>query len=340
MFSNTYLICHLADYCCALPSDAVREIFPLPELQTLPDSPGDLLGTLDFRGQLLPVMHVGQRVSKAQPICHLTDTVVVVTVAGKSMGLLFTEVSEVYPIAPEEIDRDLGFGRQGFINPAFLSGVTQHQGQPLLLLEPQALVALPDGMADLSSSDQDLAPAAPPLGVGDFYDRYFPQATPAQRQLLHQRAVELRSSLQNADAGQNLSLAVFDLGGEFFGLPLHWVREFIKTPKIQPVPTAPGAIVGNLNLRGEILTLLDLRATLNISQEGRSYDQAVVAQVGDLVTGIAIDTLHDIVELDPATISPLPVTSQASRGQFVQGTTIYGDRLLSLLDLPQLLAAA
>jgi purine-binding chemotaxis protein CheW len=226
------------------------------------------------------------------------------------------QVNEVFFIADEAIERDLAFGRQGFVNAAFLSGVVQIEGENLSILNPFALMRLSDELIDAS---------APPLEVdwaADFYERHLPTATAEQRLLLGNRALDLRVISQENDDSQLVPLAVFNLSGEYFGLDLSFVREFINTQNIQPVPCSPPQIVGNMNLRGEIMTLVDLRPQLNLPSRDTSRHQAVVAQVGEVVAGIVIDELYDILYLKPVELALVPVANQASRAGAIHSTTL------------------
>lgn len=331
MSQQTYLTCSLQQRQYAIPTEAVREIFPLPELQVLPETPTDILGTINLRGRFLPVLHLGQRIAKLPPICHMTDTVVVVASGDQYMGVIVDQVNEVCFIADEAIERDLAFGRQGFANAAFLSGVVQIEGENLSILNPFALMRLSDELINASDPLPETDWAA------DFYERHLPTASAEQRVLLRNRALDLRVISQENDDSQLVPLAVFNLSGEYFGLDLSFVREFINTQNIQPVPCAPPQIVGNMNLRGEIMTLVDLRPQLNLPPRDTTRHQAVVAQVGEVVAGIVIDELYDILYLKPVELALVPVANQASRAGTIHSTTPYRDRVLSVLDLPRLL---
>ena len=271
MNSQTYLICHLQHLQYAIPTDYVREIFPLPELQTLPETPGDILGSLDLHGTLVPVLHLGQRVSRSTPRCTATDTVVMIATDRQRAGLVVDRASDVLVIPSESIQKDLAFGRQGYTNPAFLSGVTNLDGNNVMVLNPTALLSLADEVADwvwaVENNNECMLPAVQHSAIASFYDRYFPTATPAQRLLLQSRAAELRLVGQENDESQKIPLAVFDLAGEYFGLALSLVREFITTQNIQPMPCTPLRIIGNMNLRGEIMTMVDLRLALNLQHQ-------------------------------------------------------------------------
>jgi purine-binding chemotaxis protein CheW len=343
MSQQSYLTCHLQDSHYAISTDNVREIFPLPELQIVPETPADLLGMINLRGKMLPVMHLRRRISRAPLVCTTADTVVVLDCSGFQIGAIVDQVSEVCVLDDVAIDHDLAYGRQGHTNTAFLSGVAQYGDENLLILNPDALVSLPDEVANwVWQADETggLLTDVPIEKIGSFYDLYFPTATVADRQLMSQRAASLRPSVETIDNSQAVPLAVFGLGGEYFGISLSSVWEFINTQSIRPIPCAPSQIIGNMNLRGEIMTLVDMRPALNLSIATAPSSQAVVTQIGDVIAGLSIDELHDILYIDRSAFAPVPVANHLSRTGLVESTTPYRDTMLSVLNLPQLLNIA
>ncbi len=341
-----YLTFQLQNLQYAIGTDHVLEIFPLPELQIVPEVPHDILGVINLRGKILPVMHLRRRLGQATPVCRVTDNVVVLECQGLQVGLIVDQVSEVCAIDDLDIVQDLTYSRQNHVNTAFLQGVVQLGDDNILLLNPQALIVLADeltnwiGESDSLSANlerlQDIARAQLDLTT-DFYQLYFATATDDERQLLKQRALELRQLLVTSDTSRLIPLAVFGLSGEYFGMNLELVREFIKVQNVRPIPCCPDRIIGNMNLRGEIMTLVDIRPALRLDAPAIGTE-AIVAQVGSLVAGISIDELHDILYLDPAELATVPVANQSSRQGLVISTIPYREKLLSILNLPQLLS--
>jgi purine-binding chemotaxis protein CheW len=357
MSTTTYLTFQLQNLQYAIGTDHVLEIFPLPELQIVPEIPNDMLGVLNLRGTVLPVMHLRRRLGQTKTICSANDTVVVVECQGLKVGVIVDQVSEVYAIDDREIQQDLTYGRANHINTAFLRGVAQLDDSNILLLNPEALITQADEVSDwMGESDsltvnverlQDISRTQLELST-DFYQLYFPAATEAERQLLQKRAAELRQLSIAEDNSRLIPLAVFELSGEYFGMNLELVREFIKIQNVRTIPCCPAQIIGNMNLRGEIMTLVDIRPALNLDQplagqaalKAQISQEAIVAQLGDLVAGISIDELHDILYLDPSDLATLPVANQSSRQGLVASTIPYRDQMLSILNLPELLRAA
>jgi purine-binding chemotaxis protein CheW len=343
MSTKTYLTFQLQNLQYAINTDHVLEIFPLPELQIIPEIPSDILGVINLRGKILPVMHLRRRLGQATPVCQASDTVVIVEYQGLQVGMIVDQVSEVCEIDDFNIEQNLAYGRDQHVNTSFLMGVAQLGTANILLLNPQALIVLADEVADWVNPAEGLANTVERLQdltiTTDFYQLYFATATAAERQLLQKRAVELRQFNAVNDTSRLVPLAVFGLGGEYFGMNLELVREFIKIQNVRSIPCCSEQIIGNMNLRGEIMTLVNIRPALNLADH-QPGQEAIVAQVGDLVAGISIDELHDIFYLDPAELAAVPVANQSSRQGLVISTVPYRNHLLSILNLPQLLSVA
>jgi purine-binding chemotaxis protein CheW len=127
------------------------------------------------------------------------------------------------------------------------------------------------------------------------------------------------------------------LGGEYFGVDLELVREFTEIGNLTPIPCCPKHIVGNMNLRGEIVTLVDIRNVLNIPTVPVSVGSpAVVIQVDDLVAGLPVDRVLEMVYLNSADMTPLPTAPSAFGEQYLRGTAFFQEKTLKFLDLAQI----
>jgi purine-binding chemotaxis protein CheW len=356
---ESHLVFRLRDLQLGLEVSCVREIFPLPELVPAPEAPGDIIGLLNFRGKVLPVMHLNRRLGQPVGRVSLSDRVIVIEWQGLQVGVVVHEVEEVFALDSTTLGADVSYGRDQAIHPAFLKGVAKVEDNLILLLNPETLIRLADDVAlmmweaefsgglerapsldglDAPLPEQELL--AQPSEIADFYTLYCPDASVPERATFQRRAAELRQSLEDTQAQNLTALAVIGLEGEYFGLDLASVREFIKVQKVSPIPCCPGHIVGNMNLRGEVMTLIDIRAALNLSPSAqRPVTQAVITQVGDIIAGITVDEVRDILFLHPSDMTPLPTAIKGDTASFLQGMAQYGEKMLSVLNLPKLLLA-
>ncbi|NJN29514.1 MAG: purine-binding chemotaxis protein CheW [Synechococcales cyanobacterium RM1_1_8] len=177
------------------------------------------------------------------------------------------------------------------------------------------------------------------IGLKSFFERYCPNASAAELAIFRQRAAMLQAPLETFQEEASNSLAVIRLGGEYFGIRLEVVREFIQISAMTPVPCCPSHILGNLNLRGEIMTVMGIHDYLNVASPQRAAEKAIVIEVNGIVAGVAADQVCDIVQLSQQQISPVPAATTSSRKSYFSGIAPYGENVLGILDFSKLIQA-
>jgi len=158
------------------------------------------------------------------------------------------------------------------------------------------------------------------------------------RQVLQKRTAVLRCLIDNKDTTELIPLAVVGLGGEYFGLELETVHEFIAIHKIAPIPCCPPHIVGNINLRGEIITLIDLNDVVGLPINAmRSHSQAVVVRLEQRVAGIVVDAIFDVAYLHPSQLKPAPGSRHSNNDDYLQSVAPYQNWMMTIINLSKLL---
>jgi purine-binding chemotaxis protein CheW len=139
----------------------------------------------------------------------------------------------------------------------------------------------------------------------------------------------------------NRQFCSFYLDGLFFGVEVEKVQEVIRHQEQTPVPLAPRVIGGLINLRGQIVTAIDLRRRLELSD--RSDDQKamnVVVRTDEGVVSLLVDEIGDVVEVEAQGFEPPPDTLRSSVRGMIRGAFKLKDRLLLLLDTECVMKAA
>ena len=150
--------------------------------------------------------------------------------------------------------------------------------------------------------------------------------------------------------------ATFLLGDRLFGLDLMMIREINRILDITPVPHARQHIRGLINLRGQIVTILDLGVRLGLEPQAIAEDShnlilktnaelAAVRREGDGqgystatdLVGFLVDAIGDVVEADETTIEPPSANVSEAEGGFLSGVIKTDAGLLVLLDLHEVL---
>lgn len=125
----------------------------------------------------------------------------------------------------------------------------------------------------------------------------------------------------------------FFLDGLFFGIEVEKVQEVIRSQATTRVPLAPAVIGGLINLRGQIVTAVDLRQRLELSKrEEAQAPMNVVVRTEDGAVSLLVDEIGDVVEVEQSDFEQPPDTLQGVARELICGAFKLKGRLLLLLD--------
>lgn len=149
---------------------------------------------------------------------------------------------------------------------------------------------------------------------------------------------DLRASgIANNDAAS--MMLTLTVAGQLCAVPVLTVRDVLGVQTITRIPLAPHEVAGSLNLRGRIVTAVDLRARLDLPpREPGQVAMSVVVDVGGELYSLLADQVGEVLSLDTEGTSPNPPTLDASWKEFSLGVHRHGEQLLVLLDVERLMA--
>jgi len=137
-----------------------------------------------------------------------------------------------------------------------------------------------------------------------------------------------------------MQLVGFNIGTELFGVSILMVQEIIRSAPITTVPNSPDFIEGIINLRGNIVPVIDLRKRLNIYKEEMDYEKSwiLILNVNDRVTGFIVDFVTKVLKIDENTVEPPPdIVVAGLESQYIRGVCKLDENLLILLDFNRIL---
>jgi purine-binding chemotaxis protein CheW len=153
---------------------------------------------------------------------------------------------------------------------------------------------------------------------------------------------ETGKSSKTSDAANEIQLISFRLEKEEFGVEVDNVREILKVGDITPLPRAPGYLLGMMNLRGNIVPILDPGIRMNLP--ARSADltekaRILVLQVSDQLSGVLVDEVFEVRRVEAAVVEPPPQVIRGIDKFFLQGVVKSADknRLILMLNLIEIL---
>ena len=133
----------------------------------------------------------------------------------------------------------------------------------------------------------------------------------------------------------------FRLGKEEYGTDILKVKEIRGYDAVTAIANAPAFIKGVINLRGVIVPIVDMRIKFNVGQA--TYDQFTVVIILNLesrVVGIVVDSVSDVLTLQPDQIKPAPEFSSTLHTDFITGLGTVDERMIILVDIENLMTSA
>ena len=146
------------------------------------------------------------------------------------------------------------------------------------------------------------------------------------------------SNTQNTSDDLVSQWVTFCMDGETYGINVMQVQEVLRVPDIAPVPGAPDYVLGIVNLRGNVVTVLDTRQRFGLLQkENDDSTRIVIVEAGNQVVGILVDSVAEVVYLHASEIESTPSVSNDDSSKYIQGVCNHENKLLILVDLDKLL---
>ncbi len=281
----------------------VEEIVDLPAVTKIPDAPDYVMGVICIRDQVLPLLDFTRllRVEGSSDDAP-KEMVILLSFENARLGMVVDGIQEIIRIRDEDI------------LPA-----------PHTLSEPEK--AHLDGVVIRSDRMVSL------IRVMQILDRED-----------HQRLATLGASAASGRTTElqerhDLPIVVFRLGEESFGLRLHEVREIIMVGQITPVPRAPAFVEGVLNLRGEVMPVLDLRTRFGIDRIDRTaLSRILITPIGGVFTGLVVDSVQEVGSVDQRKLEDPPRVTTVGANAYIEKVARSEAGMIFLLDLQRLLS--
>ncbi|MEM9803937.1 MAG: chemotaxis protein CheW [Cyanobacteria bacterium P01_D01_bin.56] len=351
MKSADYLFFELNGLQYGVETTQIQEIFKLPEFTLIPNAPDAIIGVLNVRTSIIPIFNLSEQLGPSLK-CHISDSVIVIAWRDFQIGLVVNHIYDIQSIIPSESELISAETLDEYNDLHFASGIFQRNGVPTILLNTETLIRQPDEVAimlweiKLNGVANTLDPSVASLqstntytaqATNNFVLRYCPDATAKEKQTFQQRAFNLSQPLENNSISPEMALAAVRIGKSHIGIFLDHIKEFTNVEHVTSIPCSPTHIVGNMNLRGEIITLVDIRQTLGIAPTTHALCKAMIVEFESFVAGIIIDEVLDIVDLLPTDLLPTPTDIPARYQAFSQGIIQYYQHILTIIDLPKII---
>jgi purine-binding chemotaxis protein CheW len=134
-------------------------------------------------------------------------------------------------------------------------------------------------------------------------------------------------------------VALFELGGETYGIDIGAVHEIIRMQSITRVPKAPFFVEGVINLRGKVIPVIDMGKRFGLEKSDRTKNnRIVVVDITGTTIGIIVDAVTEVLRIPNAAVEPASGIVSSGDTDFLQGIAKLGERMVILLDLGKVLS--
>ncbi len=316
-----------------LPVDKVEEVIPLPEISFCESSSPFVEGVIDLRGEIIPLFNLKAMLGMEKSSPSLTDPVVVVRDdRGVQAGLIVNALSGVVNLPAGEISPASRLREEACSQ--YVSAMGRWEGELLRVLDPEKILGkgVKDELFEKEGKIREKIKGR--LDRSVVPREIFKEE---EKNILAERRIALSRKLEEDDQGKMLKVLTFDLGDECYGIPTEFVLEIAKSlPPIARVPCVPGWIAGVMNLRGDILTVVDLKKILEIGDSGDSPPGSiVVVQEGEKKVALLSENIRGVSDIPFGRIDS-PMVPE--RKGYLKGEAVIEGAPLIILDMERLLS--
>ena len=258
----------------AIEGETVLEVVELPATSPWPGAPEGVIGVVNYRGEILPVIDVALRLGSRPSVAKESDQLVMVRTAAGSAALLVDEALSLnadLELRPMPDEPPLPLRKAA----PFLAGLGSVGDQVVLGV---------DGSKLLHYSSEILA--APDPGEQQ-----------AASELLSQRARELAVPVVEANIDEGRGFVMVQLCSERLAIDVKEVAELTDCPPFTPVPGAPPHLLGLAYHRGGLLRLVDVRERCGLDTTGPIPANVVILSGPGMLTGVLVDQIESVVTL-------------------------------------------
>jgi purine-binding chemotaxis protein CheW len=310
----------------ALHLEQVSRVLRMVEITPLPAASAGLLGLVNVQGEVLPVLDLRhcfqQRGRRVEP----QDVLVIAEGSGSKIALVADAVEGVSEFSLASLSADQELLRQS----DYLEAVLKLPDGLVLVCDLAKLltlcpVALPQGESLERLADEGETPG-PEVPV---------EAESEASRVLRERARRLALEPTLQEPERRLEIVEFLLSGERYAFESRYIREVYPLRELTPLPGTPPFVLGIVNLRGKILSVLDIRRLFDLADRGLSdLNKVIILEETGMEFGVLADAIVGVRTIAAQELQPPLATSTGIRGEYLKGVT--AERLV-VLDASRLL---
>lgn len=144
----------------------------------------------------------------------------------------------------------------------------------------------------------------------------------------------------SASPKESVRVLAFRLGGERYCVDINQAKSVVNAGSVTRVPNMPAFVAGIMNLRGDVISLIDIRHFFGLDTAKRARQARIlVTDAAGSPCGIVVDSIDEAIDIDLSSIQPPLATLKGRAGEFTKGQVQLGGDILVMLDLKKILCS-
>jgi len=300
----------------------IREVIRMVEITRMPRMPYFIRGIINFRGTIVPVVDLRSLLDLEMQPLGLHNQIIIAEVGGRNFGILIESISDVITVE-----------RRTLIAPT--AAMPLHHYMMAIAARDDCLLPILDLDKVLVFEEKAVLSKKflREQSEGDAVES-FDEKT---RRILHQRALELGKQ-KIEDLEPKRALLTFWMGTDPYGIFLEDAKEVLKAPALFRVPSAPEYCRGIINLRGDIIGVVDLRKLFNLSgADPTQRAHLMIIEKDEHMVGFLLDNVVGVAEIVASSIQPPLINIDKIKANFLEGECLMKDRIIAILNISNIL---
>lgn len=306
-----------------VPISEAQEILRLVEVAPVPDAPAFVEGVINLRGKIVFIVQLRKWLQLPPAELTLNTPILIIKSGELTLGLIadaIEKVAEVPEAWIESAPKELTFKE-------YIKAVIKIDGKIAFLLHCEKIM--------ISESKNMLSNVSPQI----YPDTIVTEEKNKVREILHRRAQELAKVNDEKDEGTKIRLIVFLLSNEWYGIEDIEAREVLRSARIYIVPKTPAYVNGVVNVRGDIIPVIDLAKLLGLSKEMKPplvFGKILIGGRDNVNLGLIVDYIEDIIEIDQKALQQ-SVELFGEEAKFIKGKLELENKVIAVVNMAYLI---
>jgi len=311
----------------------VHEVIRMREITAIPGAAGFVEGIINLRGRIITVIRLGKKHGLQKLKLDKKNRIIIAKLNSRLIGVIVDEVSDVISLKAGDITPpDEALKKTGYL----IGMAKTAQGLILILDLKKLLLDKEKTQPTKSMEEMTQSMEEPTQSMEEM--KLLEKEKAAENESVIMMQAEESELIDRQKNKKKVRVLSFSLGEENYCIDIKSAKETVKLSRITTVPNAPKFIVGVINLRGEIISLIDIGYFFGLNKlEKKEAGKVIISDINGPLTGVLVDKIKNTLDIEQDLIQSPLASIKESLATYTKGQVQLDKEILIFLDLKKLL---